>query len=91
MSRIVAITAVASFGVDASTGRLTATGRVPTEPVPRAFSLDPDGSFLFVAGLESGRLASYRVDPESGELTPLETYDSGNRPMWVLITALPGG
>jgi 6-phosphogluconolactonase len=82
---------IASFGVDASTGRLTATGRVPTEPVPRAFSLDPDGSFLFVAGLESGRLASYRVDPESGELTPLETYDAGNRPMWVLITALPGG
>jgi 6-phosphogluconolactonase len=82
---------VASFGVDASTGRLTATGRVPTEPVPRAFSLDPDGSFLFVAGLESGRLASYRVDPESGELTPLETCDAGNRPMWVLITALPGG
>ena len=81
---------IASFGVDASTGRLTATGRVPTEPVPRAFSLDPAGSFLFVAGLESGRLASYGVDPNSGELTPLETYEAGNRPMWVLITELPG-
>ena len=79
---------VASFTVDASTGRLTATGRVPTEPVPRAFSLDPAGSFLFVAGLDSGRLASYEVDPDSGELSPLETYDAGNRPMWVLITEL---
>ena len=58
--------------------------------MPRAFSLDPDGSFLFVAGLESGRLASYGVHADTGELTPLETYEAGNRPMWVLITELPG-
>ena len=77
---------VASFTIDTSSGRLTSTGRVATEPVPRAFSLDPDGGFLFAAGLDSGRLASYRVDQDSGALTPLETYEGGNRPMWVLIT-----
>ena len=82
---------VASFTIDPSTGRLTATGRVPTEPVPRAFSLDPGGDFLFVAGLDSGRLASYQVHQDNGELTPLETYEAGNRPMWVLITMLSGG
>ena len=82
---------VASSIVDSSTGRLTATGRVPTEPVPRAFSLTPDGSFLFAAGLDSGRLASYEVDQDNGALTPLETYAAGNRPMWVLITELTGG
>ena len=71
---------VASFTVDAS------TGRVGTEPVPRAFNLDPDGRFLFAAGQQSGRLATYRVDQDSGELTPLETYEGGNNPMWVLIT-----
>ncbi len=81
---------VASFTIDASTARLTATGRVPTEPVPRAFSLDPEGSFLFVAGLDSGRLASYQVHQDSGELTPLETYEAGKKPMWVLLTKLPG-
>ena len=81
---------VASFIIDSSTGRLTATGRVPTEPVPRAFSLDPEGRFLFVAGLDSGRLASYRVHQDSGGLTPLETYEAGNRPMWVLMTTLTG-
>ena len=80
---------VASFAVDETTGRLTATGRVATEPVPRAFGLDPSGSFLFVAGLESGRLASYRVDGERGVLTPLETYALGETPMWVLATTLP--
>ena len=81
---------IASFTVESSTGRLTATGRVPTEPVPRAFSLDPTGSFLFAAGLDSGRLASYQVNPDSGQLTPLETYEGGNRPMWGLITRLAG-
>jgi len=80
---------VASFSVDAS-GRLTATGRVATEPVPRVFSLDPGGGFLFVAGQGSGRLASYQVDQDSGQLTPLETYEGGNKPMWVLITQLSG-
>ena len=80
---------VACFSIHASTGQLTSVGRVATEPVPRALSLDPEGNFLFVAGLESGRLASYRVDNESGELSPLEVYHVGNKPMWVLVTKLP--
>ena len=79
---------VASFQVDATTGHLTATGRVATEPVPRAFNLDPTGRFLYVGGLDSGRIASYGIDQDSGELTPLETYEGGTRPMWVLLTEL---
>jgi 6-phosphogluconolactonase len=79
---------VASFTIDATSGRLTASGRVATEPVPRAFNLDPSGNFLYVGGLDSGRLASYRIDQNSGELTPLETYEGGQRPMWVLLADL---
>ena len=79
---------MAGFAVDSATGRLTAAGRVPTEPVPRAFGLDPGGGFLYAAGLDSGRIASYRIDADSGELTPLETYEGGNRPMWVLLADL---
>ena len=63
-------------------------GRVPTEPMPRAFSLDPEERFLIAAGLDSGRLASYQIDSESGELKSLETYSVGDGPMWVLITTL---
>ncbi len=77
---------IACFSVDTYTGRLTPIGRVPTEAVPRAFSLDPEGNFLFAAGLESGRLVSYRVNGDTGELEPLETYTVGKEPMWVLIT-----
>jgi len=79
---------VASFAIDGATGRLTATGRVATEPVPRAFGVDPDGRFVYVAGRTSGRLASYRIDQGTGALTPLETYEGGGRPMWVLLTRL---
>ncbi len=81
---------IACFAVDDETGQLTPRGRVPTEAVPRAFSIDPTGRFLFAAGLESGRLAAYRIDGDSGELTALDTYAAGARPMWVLITPLAG-
>jgi 6-phosphogluconolactonase len=78
---------IAGFAV-AADGRLTAVGRVATEAVPSAFSLDPEGKFVYAAGSATGRLASYRIHGETGELTPLETYNVGQRPMWVLTTRL---
>jgi 6-phosphogluconolactonase len=80
---------IACFSVDDTTARLTPIGRVPTEPVPRAIGLDPEGHFLFAAGLESGKLASYRIDGESGELEHLATRTVGKEPMWVLTADLP--
>jgi 6-phosphogluconolactonase len=79
---------IAGFSVDASTGRLTAAGRVPTESVPSAFGLDPEGKFVFAAGSATAKLASYRINGDNGELTPLETYPVGQRPMSVLATQL---
>jgi 6-phosphogluconolactonase len=81
---------IACFAVDPTTGQLTATGRVASEPIPNAVSLDPQDTFLFSAGQASGRMASFRINAESGALTPLETYPLGNRPAWVSITELPG-
>ena len=79
---------IAGFAVDPATGHLTAAGRTPTEAVPSAFGLDPAGNFLFAAGSASGRLASYRINGETGALTPLATYAVGQRPMAVLATRL---
>ena len=79
---------IACFSVDSFTGHLKFVGHVFTEPVPRAFSVDPQGKFLFVAGLESGRLASYRIDQNTGGLEPLEIVSVGREPMWVLLTTL---
>ena len=81
---------IAGFAVDPATGGLTPAGHAPTEPVPSAFGLDSTGSFLFAAGTASGRLASYRVNGETGALTPLEIYTVGQRPAAVLAVALSG-
>ena len=78
---------IAGFSVDGD-GRLTPTGHASTEAVPSAFSLDPSGSFLYAAGSATGNMASYRVNPDTGELTPLDTYPVGSRPMSVLTAAL---
>jgi 6-phosphogluconolactonase len=78
---------IAGFAVD-GTGRLTEVGQTSTEPVPSAFCLDPEGKFLFAAGSASGRLASYRVNGETGALTLLTTYAAGQRPQAVLATRL---
>jgi 6-phosphogluconolactonase len=78
---------IAGFAVDAS-GRLAPIGQASTEPVPSAFCLDPAGHFVFAAGSASGRLASYRINGETGALTPLATYAAGQRPQAVLATSL---
>jgi 6-phosphogluconolactonase len=81
---------IAGFAVDADTGLLTSIGQAASEPVPRAFSLDPAGKYLYAAGLDSGRLAAYHIDPHTGRLQALTTYPIGARPMWVMIIKLPG-
>ena len=52
--------------------------------MPRAFSIDSSGRYLYAAGLDTGRLAAYRIE-EDGTLTRFATYDVGEEPMWVLI------
>jgi 6-phosphogluconolactonase len=79
---------IAAFAVDPATGHLTVAGHIPTEPVPSAFCLDPAGHFLFAAGTASGRLASYRINQQSGALTPLAVEQVGQRPAAVLATRL---
>ena len=35
-------------------------------------------------------MASFSINPDTGKLTPMETYPLGNRPTWVSIVELPG-
>lgn len=76
---------IAGFAVDAASGQLSPLGHVEAEPVPRAFGLDPQARFLLSAGLETGRLAVYRIDEENGQLERIATHDVGARPMWVSV------
>jgi 6-phosphogluconolactonase len=79
---------IAGFAVDPDGGQLTVVGHVSTEAVPTAFAVDAAGRFLFAAGTATGRLASYRINNETGALTPLETYAVGQRPAAVLVIRL---
>jgi 6-phosphogluconolactonase len=79
---------IAAFAVDPATGHLTTAGHIPTEAVPSAFCLDPAGHFLFAVGTASGRLASYRINQQTGALTPLAGAEVGQRPAAVLATRL---
>src|SRR3984893_6194179 len=77
---------IAAFAVDPESGHLTAAGHTTTEAVPSSFCLDAAGHFLFAAGTASGRLASYRINQQSGALTPLALEEVGHRPAAVLAT-----
>ena len=79
---------IACFSISPDSGRLTRTAIVPSEPVPRALSLDPAGKFLYAAGLESGNLAAYAVNPAWAGLDRIGTYEVGREPMWVLPVTL---
>jgi 6-phosphogluconolactonase len=87
-NRAVNASSIAAFAVDPATGMLTTVGQVSTEAVPSAFCLDPAGRFLFAAGTASGRLASYRVDDNTGALSPLAVTAVGQRPAAVLAARL---
>jgi 6-phosphogluconolactonase len=75
----------AEFAVDADSGLLRPLGHAAAEPIPRAFAIDPPGRFLLSAGLESGRLAVYRIDELSGRLDRIATHAVGAAPMWVSV------
>lgn len=77
---------IAMFSIDVNTGELTAHGQTPTEMTPRSFNLMPvaDQSLVVAAGQRSNTLIVYRRDPETGELSPLKTYECGKGPAWVL-------
>jgi 6-phosphogluconolactonase len=81
---------IARFAVD-DAGKLAATGQTATEKTPRSFDLDPDGRFLFAAGESSGKLAAYRVDAKTGDLTRFAEHVVGPRPWWVLAVSASSG
>lgn len=83
---------IASFHIDQKTGRLSHAHRVTTEPDVRPLALDPNGRFMVAAGSggTAGRLATYSIDADRGRMTPLETSDAGNGPMWILMKRAAG-
>lgn len=77
------------FKVSAADGTLTPIETITTETMPRSFNLDSSGQYLFVVGMRSDRMSSYRIEPATGKLTKLKEYPMGKTPTWVEIVDLP--
>jgi 6-phosphogluconolactonase len=80
---------IATFRVDAATGRLTLLGNTPSGgDAPRSFALSADGKLMLVAN-QSGNVVSFAVDVVSGALRELRRIDVPPEPQFVGIVSLP--
>ena len=61
---------------------MTATGRVASEARPNAFSLGPQDKFLFSAGQDSGRMATFSVNQSTWRLDTPGDLSIGNHTEW---------
>ena len=73
---------ITGFKVDPRTGHLRLIGHYPCERVPRSFTIDKLGKFLYVAGQGDARLGAYRIE-ETGALTKAHQYAVGKAPIWI--------
>ncbi|WP_223649586.1 lactonase family protein [Hymenobacter psoromatis] len=79
---------LAVFSIAPADGRLALVQHVSTQgKTPRNFALDPSGRLLLVANQNSDNIFTYRVDKQSGKLTPTEQSVSLPSPMFVEVVA----
>jgi 6-phosphogluconolactonase len=76
---------LAVFQVDAASGRLTAVGHVPLGGSwPRHFKLDPSGRVLIAAHQRGNTIGFFRLDPKTGQPSPLGATLAVDKPVCVL-------
>jgi 6-phosphogluconolactonase len=62
------------YAIDSATGKLSEVEQVsPGGTMPRNFALDPTGSYLFSGNEVSGTVTLFRVNGDTGKLTPTKT------------------
>lgn len=74
---------IVGFKVDPETFMLEMIGHTPCPQVPRSFAIDRAGEYVYVAGQTAGKLAAYRLNDETGELSLIEEIETGKGPNWV--------
>jgi 6-phosphogluconolactonase len=79
---------LAIFTVDAASGRLTPAGHVPIGgPWPRHFKIDASGRVLIAAHQRGGTVGFFRLDPKTGQPSPLGATVAVDKPACVLPVA----
>lgn len=81
---------IASFAVNALTGKLTPLAHTDTRGKwPRNFAIDPSGSLMLVANQHTDNVAAFRMDAQTGKLTPLGEPTEVPSPVCVLFAPVP--
>ncbi|TVP41563.1 lactonase family protein [Candidatus Nitrosocosmicus arcticus] len=80
-----ATSTIAAFAVEPHAGNLTHIGSYDTEKTPRGINIDPSSNFVIAAGQESGHVSVHAINQETGELEPLNRYESGKDSNWIEI------
>ena len=78
---------IVGFSVDPQTGYLKLIGHYPCERIPRSFTIDKLGKFLYVAGQGDARIGAYRIE-ESGALKKINQYEVEKGPIWIETLSL---
>jgi 6-phosphogluconolactonase len=69
---------IATFALDASTGKMTLKGFTKAGgATPRDFVLDPSGTYLYVANQGSSTVVPFRFDGAQGSLAPVAKAVAG--------------
>jgi len=77
---------LAIFAIEQASGRLTPAGHVPIGgPWPRHFKIDPSGRVLIAAHQRGGTVGFFRLDPKTGQPSPLGTTVAVDKPACVLL------
>jgi 6-phosphogluconolactonase len=75
---------LAGVSLDPQTGKMKLIGYFPTAHFPRSFCVDLTGEFVYSAGQRSNTLHAYKINQDSGKLTPIAQYETGGTPIWVM-------
>jgi 6-phosphogluconolactonase len=65
---------IAIFSIDEVSGDLNAVGHQSLGiKTPRNFAIEPTGKYMLVANQSGGNVIVFRIDPNTGELSPTES------------------
>ncbi len=74
---------IASFQLSPQDGTITPLTHTAIANGSRALHIESTGQYLYAAGTASDTLLAFRIDPESGALTLIESYETKRAPFWL--------
>jgi 6-phosphogluconolactonase len=82
--------AIAHFTVNDADGKLTYVASAVTgAPRPRSFGLDPEGAWLFAGNQDQDQVVGFRIDAQTGALSPAGVVADTKGPTFVGVLRAP--